>query len=105
MTLTTMQKQYIWLAGSHSDMVVQQGQGKRSKTLLYGIDEAEGTLIIFGYSNPLYFMKDRFFRQLQDFRSYVLTDAGQAEFNKLLLVGFGDKPGIEKVKVSPRPQK
>lgn len=100
MTLTLMQKRYIWLAGSYPDRVVEQGQGKRSKELYYALDdEDEGRLVIFGYSHPLYFMEGKLFRKLQDGRSWALTEAGDKEFQKLLLEGFGDKPGIVKAKI------
>lgn len=97
--LTLMQKRYVWLAGSYPNHVVEQGQGKRSKDLYYALDEDEDRLVIFGYSYPLYFMEGKLFRKLQDGRSWTLTEAGEQEFQKLLLEGFGDKPGIVKAKI------
>ena len=85
-----MQKRYIWLAGSYPLLVVKQGRGYRGLPLLYGISEDE--LYLFGYSNPLYWLENRgLFKKLQDGESYALTEAGDREFGRLLLSGFGGR--------------
>lgn len=40
--LTPRQQQYIWLIGSHPELIAVQGRGKRTRELLYGIDENDG---------------------------------------------------------------
>lgn len=102
MSLTQRQKQYIWLMGSHPEKLAVQGRGYRGAELLYGFDEDE--LIIFGYSNPLMWLRNRgLVRQLaNNFRAHVLTDEGERVFQKLLLDGFGLKAPIREVKVAAR---
>lgn len=102
--LTVRQRQYIWLMGSYSHLLAEQGRGVRSKELLYGLtDEA---VVIFGYSSPFFWLKNRgLVRQLENSpRHYVLTEAGEAEFRKLVLSGAAlDKiKGFRKVKVKER---
>lgn len=101
MILTKMQKHYIWLAGSFPHLPVEQGQGKRSKELLYAV--AEDKLVLFGYSSPLYFMEGRYFRQMaQDKRLWTLTDLGTEAFQKLLVGQFGLHARVREVKLKPR---
>lgn len=91
MKLTDRQKQYLWLMGSFPRHVTEQGRGYRTEKLMYGVDDDAERLYIFGYSDPLFFMARRgLVRRLQnDTRGYVLTDEGEAEFNKLHLSGAG----------------
>ncbi len=103
MSLTARQKQYIWLMGSHPHKVAVQGRGYRSKELLYGIDESTDELVIFGYSEPFLWLRNRgLVRRLANHpKGHVLTDEGEAVFGKLLLAGFGATAPIRKVKVAP----
>ena len=103
-SLTARQKQYIWLMGSHPDKVAVQGRGYRTKDLNYGIDEADNELIIFGYSEPFLWLRNRgLVRRLANHpKGHVLTEAGEAEFGKLLLSGFGTDAPLRQVKVAPK---
>ncbi len=102
--LTARQQQYIWLVGSHPELVATQGRGYRGRELRYGIDDGE--LVIFGYSTPFLWLKNGgLVRTLANNpRGYVLTDAGEKEFQRLLLNGFGAKVAdiLREVKVAPR---
>lgn len=103
MSLTLMQKRYIWLAGSHPDKVVVQGRGKRSRKLLYGIEGDE--LVLFGYSNPMTWLVARdLFRPLQASNAFTLSGAGEDIFLRLQLDGEGLKitEVIEEVRVARR---
>jgi len=92
--LTDMQKRYIWLAGSYTHAVVQQGHGVRGVPLYYAFSDDLRTLVLFGYSNPLYWLENRgLFKKLQDGRSYDLTEAGQKEYARLVAAGFGQRQG------------
>lgn len=92
--LTDMQKRYIWLAGSFPDLLVEQGQGRRRPPLWYAL--TEDAVVIFGYSDPLYFLEHRgFFRRAQDRRFYILTEKGEDVFRKMLVVGDGAWPNKE----------
>lgn len=89
MRLTPMQEAYLWLAGAYPDRVVYQGRGKRGPRLLYALN-VPGELHIFGYSNPLgTLVKRGLFRRLQDGRACDLTEAGQTEFQRMLVAGLG----------------
>lgn len=103
MSLTLRQRQYIWLMGSHPDKIAVQGRGYRTKLLGYGIDEDE--LVIFGYSEPFLWLRNRgLVRRLENhLRAHVLTDLGEQEFRKLLASGAGGKlnEGIREVRVAP----
>ena len=95
-----MQRAYVWLAGAHPDKICVQGRGHRTAALHYGIDGDE--LVLFGYSNPLYWLEPRgIFRKLGNANAYVLTDAGEAEYRRLLLSGAGLEinPRVELVTV------
>ena len=101
--LTLRQQQYLWLAGSFPDKIVVQGKGYRAEKLMYGIREDE--LIIFGYSDPLYWLSNRgLVRKLANARAYVLTEAGEDAFRRLLVGGAGLKlnAGVRQVEVRPR---
>lgn len=101
--LTLRQQQYLWLAGSYPDKIMVQGKGYRSEKLMYGIREDE--LIIFGYSDPLHWLCNRgLVRKMGNARAYVLTDAGEDAFRRLLIAGAGLKlnAGIREVQVAPR---
>lgn len=84
-----MQKRYIWLAGSYPDLLLIQGRGRRSQKTLYALDRPSGELVLFGYSDPCYFMLDRYFRRGQAPNSYILTEQGEEVFNRLLRTGEG----------------
>lgn len=91
MSLTNMQKRYIWLAGIFPHHVIVQGRGKRGDKVLYYAIEDE-FLYLFGYSNPLHWLCNRgLFRRLQDGRAHALTEAGEKEFSKMVLRGYGEK--------------
>ena len=103
--LTRMQQRYIWLAGSYPKMVVSQGRGVRGGKTLYAIDEASERLVIFGYSNPLYFLESRkLFRTLQENNAYTLTDAGESLYREILIRGDGGglNEEIRRVELKPR---
>lgn len=87
--LTDMQKRYIWLAGSYPELLLIQGRGYRTKKTLYAINRDAGELVVFGYSNPCYFMEGRYFRKGQAPGSYILTDLGEDTFKRLLASGAG----------------
>lgn len=88
MRLTDRQQQYLWLMGSYGDKIAVQGRGYRTQRLLYGIKEDE--LVIFGYSNPLYWLEGRgLVRKLQNANAYVLTDDGERAFQELVVRGAG----------------
>lgn len=88
MKLTDRQQQYLWLMGSFADKIAVQGRGYRTKRLLYGVKDDE--LVIFGYSNPLYWMEGRgLVRKLQNANAYVLTDDGERAFQQMLVRGAG----------------
>lgn len=91
MKLTDRQKQYIWLMGSFPKYVAEQGRGYRTEKLLYGLDDDNERLYIFGYSTPFLWLTNRgLVRRLQnDTRGYVLTDEGEAQFTRLLAAGAG----------------
>lgn len=90
MNLTPRQKQYIWIMGSFRSMVAVQGRGKRTPKLMYAVADEEQTVYIFGYSDPLYSLKHRgLVRCLQDNKSYVLTEEGEAVFNRLVYTQAG----------------
>lgn len=102
--LTLRQRQYLWLAGSHPDKIVVQGKGYRTKELMYGIEDDK--LIIFGYSDPLFWLSNRgLVRKLGNARAYVLTDAGENAYRMLLVRGAGLElnRAIRQVEVAPRP--
>lgn len=101
MALTLMQKRYIWLAGSYPDKIVVQGRGKRSRKLLYALDDDE--LVLFGYSYPMQWLVQRdLFRPLQARHTFTLTGAGEDIFARLHATGEGGKLNdlIEKVRVA-----
>lgn len=102
MSLTPRQHQYIWLIGSHPQLIAVQGRGKRTRELLYGIDDGE--LVIFGYSEPFLWLDNRgLTRKVANHpRGRVLTDAGEKEYQRLLLNGFGAFAPVREVKVAPR---
>jgi hypothetical protein len=55
---------------------------------MYALSDDE--LVIFGYSNPPYFMEIRgLMRRGQAPHSWVLTDAGEAEYQRMLANGDG----------------
>lgn len=89
--LTPMQKRYIWLAGSNPDMILGQGRGVRSGgRLRYAFDDDAGEIVVFGYSNPPWFLVQRgLFRPLQAPHTYTLTEEGEKIFRKLVLDGEG----------------
>lgn len=91
MKLTDRQKQYIWLMGSFPKYVAEQGRGYRTEKLMYGLDDDNERLYIFGYSTPFLWLTNRgLVRRLQnDTRGYVLTDEGEAQFTRLLAAGAG----------------
>lgn len=102
MKLTDRQKQYIWLAGSHPDRVLVQGAGRKSLRLLYSLDR-EGEIVVFGYSNPAYFLSQRgLFLRLHGRHRYRLAAPGEREFRKMLANGDGLvlDAAIEKVDLS-----
>lgn len=104
-TLTHMQRRYIWLAGSHPNLMLMQGRGYRSPRTAYGIDQEAGELVVFGYSNPPMWMVRRgLLRAGQAPRSFVLTDQGEAAFRQLLITGAGMNINkqIREVKLAPR---
>tara|TARA_R110002167_G_scaffold12963_6_gene54897 strand:+ start:6862 stop:7200 length:339 start_codon:yes stop_codon:yes gene_type:complete len=104
--LTDMQKRYIWLAGSRPELLLVQGRGYRTRQTQYAIDLDAGELIVFGYSNPCYFMEGRFFRRGQAPRSYILTDDGESAFNHLLRTGQGLRLNqqVRECQLKPRPE-
>src|SRR6478736_9717116 len=102
MSLSPMQKKYIWLAGSFPARVVEQGRGKRTRKLLYALD-GDDTLVIFGYSSPLKWLVLRdLFRELQEPGKYVLTGAGEQVFEQLRNPGM-ISTDFQEVQVKPRP--
>ena len=104
--MTDMQKRYVWLAGSYPQLLLRQGRGYRTRQTKYAIDEDAGELVVFGYSNPLYFMEGRHFRRSQAPHCYVLTDAGEYAFKHLLATGAGLKINhqIRETRLAPRPE-
>lgn len=100
--LTDMQKRYIWLAGSYSELILIQGRGYRTRQTKYAVDEDAGELIVFGYSNPCYFMEGRFFRKGQAPNSYILTEQGEDAYRRLLASGAGGKINEQIRKVQAR---
>ncbi len=100
--LTKMQQHYIWLAGSYPHLTVEQGRGYRGWPLKFAVDEEDERLVLFGYSTPLYFMRGRYFRQLQDNRQWTLTDAGEEEFKRLHIGQFGLRADVRAVKLAQR---
>ena len=102
--LTPRQKQYIWLIGSHPHLIAVQGRGKRTKDLLYGIDEDDGELVIFGYSEPFLWLDNRgLTRKVANHpRGRVLTDEGERVFIGLQLKDFGFNAPVRKVEVAKR---
>jgi len=87
-SLTDMQKRYIWLMGSFPGKVMVQGRGYRTAKTMWRDDGEE--LVIFGYSNPPEWLERRgLIRSLQAPRTYTLTDAGEAEFKRMLARGDG----------------
>lgn len=87
-----MQKRYIWLAGSFPSLIVIQGRGYRSQRTMYRLKHDDGELVIFGYSNPCFWLENRgIFRAGQAPHSYVLTDEGERLFRQLLASGAGMK--------------
>ena len=103
MSLTLMQKRYIWLAGSHPDKIVVQGRGKRTRKLLYAIDGEE--LVLFGYSNPMQWLVHRdLFRPLQAYSTFTLTGAGEDIFLRMQTNGdaWTIKDQVEECRVKPR---
>jgi hypothetical protein len=98
--LTKMQRRYIWLAGSFPSLVIVQGRGYRSRKTMYAINEDAGELIVFGYSNPLYFLEARgIFRKLQSPNAYTLTEKGDSLFGKMLIAGDGATLNDEVIEV------
>lgn len=86
--LTDMQKKYLWLMGSYPDLIMVQGRGKRTPKLLYAIRDDE--LIIFGYSQPPYWLENRgLIRKLQMPNAYDLTEDGEIRFKSMLAKGEG----------------
>lgn len=102
MSLTLRQKQYIWLMGSYRHLVMVQGRGKRDRDLLYAVDEDAEELVIFGYSNPPYWLVQHcLIRPLQAPNTYTLTGAGDEIFEQLQAAGGMDKDGFRIVRVKP----
>lgn len=104
--LTPRQQQYIWLIGSHPELIAVQGRGKRTRELLYGIDEADGELVIFGYSETFLWLDNRgLTRKVANHpRGRVLTDEGERVFQRLCLNGFGISAPVRKVGIAPKPE-
>lgn len=86
MKLTTMQKRYVWLAGSYA--LLHQGRGRRTAQFMYGVingDEA----VAFGYSYPPIFLCGRGVMKAGQARNtFHLTDAGERLFLELQLSGY-----------------
>lgn len=102
MNLTIMQKRYIWLAGSFPARTIEQGQGKRTRKLLYALD-GEDNLVIFGYSNPMQWLVHRgLFRPLQARNMFTLTNAGEDAFERLNASGGISNDLFEEVKLNKR---
>lgn len=105
MNLTDRQKQYIWIAGSFPDRIVEQGRGYRTKRLMYALNKDDDTVVIFGYGTPLYWLVNRgLFRKLQARNTFTLTEEGEAVFRKLLATQAGMRinPLIREVRVKER---
>lgn len=86
--LTERQQQYLWLIGSFPDKIAVQGRGYRTARLMYGFKGDE--LVIFGYSNPFLWLKNRgLVRKLDNGNAYVLTEDGSAAFRDLFIRGAG----------------
>lgn len=103
MSLTLMQKRYIWLAGSHPDKIVVQGRGKRTQKLLYALDGEE--LVLFGYSDPLQWLVERdLFSPLQAPNTFTLTGAGEDIFLRMQINGdaWTIRDQVEECRVKPR---
>lgn len=85
--LSEMQRRYIWLAGSYPSRVLIQGRGKRTPKLLYALS-GDDLLFVFGYSYPALFLARRGLLRLaganHSAHAYVLTEAGEDAFNRLL---------------------
>lgn len=88
--LTDMQARYLWLMGSYPSLIMIQGRGYRTERLMYAIRDDE--LIIFGYSNPAFWLSSRgLIKPLQAPNSYALTDEGTRVFTELVARGVGMK--------------
>lgn len=86
--LSDRQKQYIWLLGSFPDKIAVQGRGYRTSKLMWGIKDDE--LVIFGYSDPFLWLKNRgLVRKLDNANAYVLTEAGERAFTDMHVRGAG----------------
>lgn len=105
MSLTERQKQYIWLAGSYPDRILEQGRGIRGRRLAYALNLPD-KIVVFGYGNPMIWLVNRgLFRKLQARNCYTLTDQGETVFQKLVLsqAGLRLNAGIRETQaVDPR---
>lgn len=100
MSLTKMQKRYIWLAGSYPTLAVVQGRGKRTAKLWYAVTDDE--LVLFGYSNPMLWLCQRdLFRPLQARNHFTLTGAGEMIFEQLKASGGMLNDNFSPCKVKP----
>lgn len=100
MSLTRMQKRYLWLAGSHPKHVLAQGRGYRSIRTMYNV--GDDTVYVFGYGTPLFYLCIRgLFRQLQSGNQYVLTELGKKAYHRLLTnhEGFAINAGLWHVRL------
>ena len=103
MTLTTMQKRYIWLAGSYPARTIEQGRGVRAGSRLKYALDGDDNLVVFGYSNPMYFLQGRdLFRPLQERNKFTLTGAGEMIFEQLHAAGGIGSDHFEVVRLAPR---
>lgn len=102
MSLSPMQKKYIWLAGSYPTRIAEQGRGRRTPKLRYALTDDGERLVLFGYSNPMEWLVHRgLFRPLQERHTYALTGAGEAVFEQLKVNGVSSEH-FEQVKVKER---